>query len=157
AHLTVRGEEGRQELQVTRQLHPQPIVGGVPAAMTVPFSQLRIEREDLGTLDLAFTGDLFELEDQRNWGDASFKTYCTPLRAGFPRTIAKGDAIAHSLDMRFTPANTVSARSEPVAPTPQRQPSLGRVWSATRQDDSAWDHIHIDTSGQEPQDLAATL
>ena len=25
-----------------------------------------------------FEGDVFETEDQRNWSDASFKTYCTP-------------------------------------------------------------------------------
>ena len=29
--------------------------------------------------ELAFEGDIFEMEDQRNWTDASFKTYCTPL------------------------------------------------------------------------------
>jgi hypothetical protein len=28
---------------------------------------------------LAMEGDTFEMEDQRNWSDASFKTYCTPL------------------------------------------------------------------------------
>ena len=26
-----------------------------------------------------FEGDIFEMEDQRNWTDASYKTYCTPL------------------------------------------------------------------------------
>ena len=28
---------------------------------------------------LDFEGDIFETEDQRNWGDASYKTFCTPL------------------------------------------------------------------------------
>ena len=32
-------------------------------------------------LKLLFEGDLFEMEDQRNWTDASFKTYCTPQSA----------------------------------------------------------------------------
>lgn len=31
-----------------------------------------------------FEGDTFETEDQRNWGDASFKTFCTPLSKPFP-------------------------------------------------------------------------
>ena len=31
-----------------------------------------------------FEGDLFEMEDQRNWTDGSFKTYCTPLSLGYP-------------------------------------------------------------------------
>lgn len=31
------------------------------------------------TVDIAFSGDVFEMEDQRNWSDASYKTYCVPL------------------------------------------------------------------------------
>lgn len=34
--------------------------------------------------ELQFEGDLFEMEDQRNWIDASFKTFCTPLRIPYP-------------------------------------------------------------------------
>ena len=33
---------------------------------------------------LDFEGDIFETEDQRNWTDASYKTYSTPLSASFP-------------------------------------------------------------------------
>lgn len=33
---------------------------------------------------LDFEGDVFETEDQRNWTDASFKTFCTPLDLPFP-------------------------------------------------------------------------
>lgn len=35
-------------------------------------------RLDSVTLDLAFAGDVFEMDNQRNWSDASFKTYCGP-------------------------------------------------------------------------------
>lgn len=38
-----------------------------------------------------FHGDIFETEDHRNWTDASFKTYCTPLEIPFPVTIQKGE------------------------------------------------------------------
>lgn len=31
------------------------------------------------SVDIAFDGDVFEMEDQRNWSDASYKTYCVPL------------------------------------------------------------------------------
>ena len=34
--------------------------------------------------ELTFSGDVFEMEDQRNWTDASFKTYSTPLEQPFP-------------------------------------------------------------------------
>ncbi|QHQ36295.1 hypothetical protein [Algicella marina] len=30
-------------------------------------------------VDIVFDGETFEMEDQRNWSDASFKTYCVPL------------------------------------------------------------------------------
>lgn len=42
---------------------------------------------------LSFEGDTFETEDQRNWLDASYKTYCTPLSKPFPVEINKGDEI----------------------------------------------------------------
>jgi D-apionolactonase len=42
---------------------------------------------------LDFEGDIFETEDQRNWGDASFKTYCTPLALPFPKWVKKGEII----------------------------------------------------------------
>jgi D-apionolactonase len=42
---------------------------------------------------LAFEGDVFETEDQRNWSDASYKTFCTPLDQPRPVLLKKGDKI----------------------------------------------------------------
>ncbi len=42
---------------------------------------------------LDFEGDIFETEDQRNWTDASYKTYSTPLSVPFPVTLEKGTKI----------------------------------------------------------------
>lgn len=42
---------------------------------------------------LDFEGDVFETEDQRNWTDASYKTYCTPLERPFPVEIQPGTEI----------------------------------------------------------------
>jgi D-apionolactonase len=89
ARITALGPQGRETLVVAPTIAPQPMVEGMPAAMLQPFSSLTIERVDIGSIELHFSGDLFEIEDQRNWGDASFKTYCTPLK-GFPREIPKG-------------------------------------------------------------------
>jgi hypothetical protein len=36
------------------------------------------------------TGETFEMEDQRNWTDASFKTYCRPLERPWPYTLPSG-------------------------------------------------------------------
>jgi D-apionolactonase len=43
--------------------------------------------------ELDFTGDIFETEDQRNWGDSSYKTYCTPLNLPFPKLMKVGDKV----------------------------------------------------------------
>lgn len=42
---------------------------------------------------IEFEGDVFETEDQRNWTDASFKTYSTPLSVPYPALIEKGTRI----------------------------------------------------------------
>lgn len=46
---------------------------------------------------LSFSGDVFEMEDQRNWTDASYKTYCRPLGLPFPFEIKKGEKIAQKI------------------------------------------------------------
>ncbi|MBN1999128.1 hypothetical protein JW935_16330, partial [candidate division KSB1 bacterium] len=51
--------------------------------------------------EISFTGDVFEMEDQRNWLDASYKTYCTPLALPFPATITKGQVIEQAVELLF--------------------------------------------------------
>ncbi|MDB6172663.1 MAG: hypothetical protein JWL59_1974 [Chthoniobacteraceae bacterium] len=43
--------------------------------------------------ELGFEGDIFETEDQRNWTDASFKTYSTPLEIPLPVKIVVGTEV----------------------------------------------------------------
>jgi hypothetical protein len=42
---------------------------------------------------LRFEGDAFETEDQRNWSDTSYKTFCTPLDKPFPVQLLAGDTV----------------------------------------------------------------
>jgi len=49
---------------------------------------------------LVFSGDIFETEDQRNWTDASYKTYCTPLNLPCPATIRKGEKIWQRIEFK---------------------------------------------------------
>lgn len=42
-------------------------------------------------------GEVFEMEDQRNWTDASFKTYCTPLEISYPVQLAKGAMVSQKI------------------------------------------------------------
>jgi len=50
---------------------------------------------------VSFMGDVFEMEDQRNWTDASFKTYCTPLALPFPVEITSGQCIQQSVKLQI--------------------------------------------------------
>ena len=59
--------------------------------------------------ELEFEGDTFEMEDQRNWTDASFKTYCTPLTLPFPVQIRSGDRIHQSVTLRLVDETSVLA------------------------------------------------
>ena len=44
-------------------------------------------------VQIHFAGEEFEMEDQRNWTDASFKTYGTPLDLPFPVSIKAGTQV----------------------------------------------------------------
>jgi hypothetical protein len=57
-----------------------------------------------------FEGDVFEMEDQRNWTDASFKTYCTPLLDPFPVVMVAGQRIRQAVTLRLLSDDTVGRR-----------------------------------------------
>jgi len=58
----------------------------------------------IGTLsvDIQFEGDVFEMEDQRNWSDASFKTYCRPLALPRPFLLERGQSVDQSIVIRIS-------------------------------------------------------
>ncbi len=51
--------------------------------------------------EVRFAGDVFEMEDQRNWTDASYKTYCTPLALPFPVKVEQGTRIVQSVTLKI--------------------------------------------------------
>ena len=67
-------------------------------------------------------GDVFEMEDQRNWGDASYKTYCTPLRLPYPAVVREGTTISQSMILSLSGATANRVTSEAGA---EIQLSLG--------------------------------
>ncbi|MEQ8652172.1 MAG: hypothetical protein RIC87_06875 [Kiloniellales bacterium] len=46
-------------------------------------------------------GDSFEMEDQRNWTDASYKTYVRPLSKPFPYTLPAGEPLEQAVTLRL--------------------------------------------------------
>jgi hypothetical protein len=84
--------------------------------------------------EVRFDGEIFEMEDQRNWVDGSFKTYGTPLRLPMPVEIKAGTKVTQSISLSLSGHRPSALRSQPrrgaitLAPTgaaPQPLPRLG--------------------------------
>lgn len=54
------------------------------------------------TVDMRFQGEIFEMEDQRNWSDASYKTYCVPLAHPFTYTLPAGTSRQQGLSVSLS-------------------------------------------------------
>jgi hypothetical protein len=67
-----------------------------------------------GRVRLDFEGEVFETEDQRNWTDTSYKTYCTPLAQPFPVEVPEGTVFQQKVTFRVVQPPVVSARSAPA-------------------------------------------
>ncbi|MFZ4486278.1 MAG: hypothetical protein ACOYO9_06785 [Candidatus Nanopelagicales bacterium] len=77
---------------------PQLIRDGTLTAMTQHFDRLDIDL-DGADVSYRFDGDRFEMQDHRNWIDANWKTYGTPLEQGFPMDIHEGDQLYQRVTM----------------------------------------------------------
>lgn len=64
-----------------------------------------------------FAGESFELEDQRNWTDASYKTFCTPLSLPYPVTVKVGEHIWQQVTLSglLPPGDVATKPREPSA------------------------------------------
>ena len=79
-----------------------------------PFKQvvgMRWQQADGAWFRLDMTGDVFETEDQRNWTDASYKTFCTPSALPMPVRLQAGDRIHQRVQFRPEQPLPISASS----------------------------------------------
>ena len=109
---------------------PQPFVDGVYVPLFPSFSRLSIALDGGAVLTCDCKGDLFEIEDQRNWTDGSFKTYCTPAALGFPFRAEAGQRFYQRIAVAVAPAAVTDGAGprEPslsVGEVVGRMPSLG--------------------------------
>jgi len=77
---------------------PESILAGQPAVDIVSL-QHQVAGVDVS---MEFTGEVFEMEDQRNWSDASYKTYCRPLAMTRPYLIRAGETLTQSIRIRLS-------------------------------------------------------
>ena len=103
-----------------------------------PFKNIRAISHEIahGLLaEVRMEGDTFEMEDQRNWSDASYKTYCTPLSLPMPVKIAAGTRIRQSVTLSLAgippddpviePARSTVVRVAVTDQPPATLPALG--------------------------------
>jgi len=88
--LTITHTDGRME----RTTFPRLISADQPA-----FDIAELEHEPAAGVvcRVEMSGDAFEMEDQRNWSDASFKTYVRPLSKPRPYRLPKGTSDAQRI------------------------------------------------------------
>ena len=79
-------------------IEPQLIRDGTLTAMTPHFDRLEVDLPG-ALVSLDFEGDRFEMQDHRNWTDANWKTYGTPLEYGFPMEIGAGTELYQRITM----------------------------------------------------------
>ncbi|QDA35971.1 hypothetical protein E4191_17640 (plasmid) [Paracoccus liaowanqingii] len=79
-----------------------------------------------------FIGDVFEMEDQRQWGDASFKTYNRPLALPWPYRLTPKAGLDQSVSIRWWQAEGAglspvdgSRREDAAVPTALTPPAEG--------------------------------
>lgn len=63
-------------------------------------------------------GDAWEMEDHRNWTDASFKTYVRPLALPWPYTLKAGEKVEQSVSLTLSgalPASTKDGGGDGIA------------------------------------------
>jgi hypothetical protein len=89
-----------------------------PDQPVTPFAHMRAFKQQLGKktwLELRMLGEAFEMEDQRNWTDASFKTFCTPLSLPFPVEIEAGAGVSQHIRLTVTGADSDAAQESDAA------------------------------------------
>jgi D-apionolactonase len=74
-----------------------------------------------------FEGDVFEMEDQRQWGDASFKTYNRPLALPWPYVVPDGSNLRQAVHLRWHRMAAATVEPSSDAPPNARFPQTALI------------------------------
>ncbi len=130
APVTIVHSDGSEE----QTAFPSAILAGQPA---FDIAGLRHTVQGV-SVDIAFGGEVFEMEDQRNWTDASFKTYCRPLSLPFPYVIEAGETIDQSITIKLggsaAPSVVDGASDAAVSALPEVALAVDPAWRTGAQE-----------------------
>lgn len=130
ARFTARTANGEIDGVFPDLIGAQAFDGKVYSPLFPSYDRVEVELAGGGSLLLEFEGDLWETEDHRNWTDANFKTYSTPIGLGQPAPLPSGQVILQRLVITpyGVPAGKAAAgrvRLAVGAPTGTKVPSVG--------------------------------
>lgn len=74
--------------------------------------------------EVRLKGDVYEMEDQRNWSDASYKTYCPPLSLPFPAETLAGSTVSQAITV------AVKGNISEISPDSADQPTIIQLGEA---------------------------
>lgn len=94
-----------------KAIFPVDLVSDQPVKPFIDLKRVAHEFQPGHWAEVEFEGDLFEMEDQRNWTDASYKVFGTPLRILFPVEVQEGTKILQSITLRIKESSTCSIHS----------------------------------------------
>ena len=82
---------------------------------------------DNDEFEMTFSGDVFEMEDQRNWTDASYKIYSTPLALPYPVKVKDGEQFKQSVQVKLKSRSAGNSLPESLSllNNPGRLPQIG--------------------------------
>jgi hypothetical protein len=94
------GSDGEESGVLPSIIEPQRLVDGKLTGMFPPYDNLTMHPTDGVRVEFEFDGDLFEMQDHRNWTDANYKSYGTPLAVPWPMNAAPGQAFHQKVTVR---------------------------------------------------------
>ncbi|BCP52194.1 hypothetical protein K32_08110 [Kaistia sp. 32K] len=98
---------GARKLVIPLPISPGQPVMDMRAIAHSPRAGLRVSTQ--------FEGDVFEMEDHRNWSDASFKTYSRPIGLPYPYWLEPGAPVRQSVTITITDTGLGGTVEDPVA------------------------------------------
>ena len=120
---------------------PQHIIDG-EIKPVAPFNNMRAVSYEITSgveAKVRFEGEIFEMEDQRNWTDASYKTYGTPLSEPFPVEVSAGTKISQRITL------TLKTQRE-SSTTAQDRTLQSLAFEVSSADPRPIPHIGLDTA-----------
>lgn len=158
---TVRGDV---PVAIGPQIH---LPDGTDAPLWDPFSTLDMTHESGATIHHRFTGNLWEIEDQRNWTDANYKSASTPAYLGYHHEARETQVWQQSVTVTSSgfPSAPAALLRGPIElsvgdPTGTVMPSLGVEVTGRSGDESAVrllrpGHVRVNLDTQHPDRFAA--